>query len=89
MDPTFIAVSIVVAAILPVLIRFVKQEHFSQAVNGAIAVGVYVVAGALAVVVSNTQIDFANVTTICALFAGAGTVAYTAFWKNLETTPVR
>ncbi|MGH2512372.1 MAG: hypothetical protein ACRDGQ_06770 [Candidatus Limnocylindrales bacterium] len=72
----------VLGILLPVLIAFLKREHFSNAVNGAIALVVYVVAGAFAVLLSGTPVDVDNLVPTISIIAAAGTIAYAAFWSN-------
>lgn len=78
------SLEILVGLLLPILISFVKQRHFSQAVNGSIAVAVYAVVGVGALLASGELVSFQNLVVDIGIVTAAGTVAYTAFWKNIE-----
>jgi hypothetical protein len=72
----------VVAIFVPLLVSVLKKEHFSNTVNACIAIGVYVVVGVLAVIVSGQSFTLDNIAPAVAIFTGFGTIAYQAFWKN-------
>ncbi len=76
----------VIGFLLPVLIAFLKREHFPNAWNAFIAIAVYLVAGIGAVAISGQSFDLNNIVPSVAIFTASGTVAYQLFWKNLETS---
>lgn len=82
------AAETLVALFVPLIVSLVKQEHWPNTINGAIAIAVYVAAGAIAVVTSGQPFDMNNIVPAVTIFVTVGTVAYTAFWKNtaLEAT---
>jgi hypothetical protein len=83
MDNTTI-VETLIAAILPVLINFLKRENLPNQVNAIIAVLVYLIAGVAGVLASGQPITAQTWIATATLFVTVGTVAYTAFWKNFE-----
>ena len=72
----------VAAIFVPLLVSVLKRENLSNAVNGAIAVGVYVVVGLIAVVVSGQTFTLDNIVPAISIFTVGGTAAYTMFWSN-------
>ena len=82
------AAQTLVALFVPLIVSLVKQEHWSNTINGAVAIAVYIAAGVIAVVTSGQPFDLNNVVPAVTIFVTVGTVAYTAFWKNtaLEAT---
>lgn len=86
---------IIIGLLLPVLIRFAKRAHFDPAVNGLIAVAVYLVVGVVSPFVAGQPITADNLVIDIGIVLTAGTAGYTAFWKNLEdpsttvATPLR
>ncbi len=76
-----------IAAILPLLVGFVKQAKFAQTTNAAIALGVYVAAGVVAVIAQGHPFDLATIVPSIGVFTVGGTAAYSLFWKNIEGTP--
>lgn len=76
----------VVAFLLPVLISFMKREHFPNIYNAVIAIVIYVLAGLAAVVFSGQTFTLDNIVPAVTIFVAGGTVAYSAFWKNLEVS---
>ena len=77
-----ISIDVIVAALLPVLISFLKRLHYPDTLNAVIALAVYAVFGIAAVVLSGQSIDPNNLVPTIAIFTASGTVAYQAFWKN-------
>lgn len=77
-------IAIIVGLLLPILISFVKKQHFANATNGAIAVAVYAIVGVATLLVSGEAVSAQNLVVDIGIITTAGTVAYTAFWKNLE-----
>ncbi len=75
---------LLIAAVLPVVIRLLKNVNYPDSFNAVIALVVYVIAGTLAVVTSSQPFDLNNVIPSITLFTTVGTVAYQLFWKNLE-----
>lgn len=79
--------AVLIGAVLPLFIAFVKRAHYSNTINGIIALIVYFVVGFAYVVVSGTPLTAANLTTIIGIVTVSGTAAYTLFWSNVEDTP--
>lgn len=77
----------VVALLVPVLVSFIKQEHFPDQVNAIIALAVYALVGVAAVLVTGQTFDMNNIVPTVTLFTVEGTVAYQLFWKTLENVP--
>jgi hypothetical protein len=72
----------VVAIFVPLLVSVLKRDGFSNTVNAMIAVAVYVVVGALSVLVAGQAFTLDNVAPAVAIFVSGGTIAYELFWKN-------
>jgi hypothetical protein len=75
-----------VSLFIPIVVSFIKREHFPNAWNAIIALVVYVVAGIAAVIVSGQPFLLTNIVPSVSLFVIGGTAAYQLFWKNLETS---
>ena len=75
-------VSAIVAVFVPLLVAVIKREGWPNTVNALIAIVVYAVAGALAVLVQGQSFDLGNIIPSVAIFTGTGTIAYQLFWKN-------
>ncbi len=75
------------AAVLPLLVGFVKQAKYAATTNAAIALGVYVAAGVVAVIAQGQPFDLATIVPSIGVFTVGGTAAYTLFWKNIEGAP--
>lgn len=71
-----------VAFFIPLLVAVIKRENFPNTVNAVIAIVIYAVAGALAVLVQGQSFDLQNIIPSVAIFTGTGTIAYQLFWKN-------
>lgn len=78
-------ISVVLGFFLPILVAFIKREHFPNAWNAIIAIAVYIVFGVAAVVFSGQPFVLDNIIPSVGIFTAAGTVGYAAFWKNFET----
>ena len=72
----------VIGIFLPVLVAVVKRENFPNYVNAAIAIVVYIVAGALSVLLQAQTFDLNNIVPAVAIFTASGTIAYQLWWKN-------
>ena len=75
-----------VSLFIPIVVAFIKREHFPNAWNAIIALVVYVVAGIGAVIISGQPFLLTNIVPSVSLFVIGGTAAYTLFWKNLESS---
>lgn len=78
------AVAAIVGALLPILIAFVKQAHYPNQVNAAIAVVVYFIVGIATLLVSGQAVNAQNLVVDIGIVTTAGTAAYSAFWKNFD-----
>ena len=72
----------VVAFFAPLIVSLIKQAGWSATLNGIVAIAVYVVFGAGAVLSSGQTFTLDNIVPAVALFTTVGTTAYMAFWKN-------
>jgi Na+/pantothenate symporter len=81
LDPTTVEASI--AFFVPILVALLKQTGFPAGYNAVIAVVVYVVFGVLSVVAQGQTFDLNNIVPSVTIFVTVGTVAYTAFWRNV------
>ena len=67
----------------PLAIALFKQTGWPSSYNAIVAVLVYIVFGVAAVAVKGDPIDVNNLVPTITLITTAGTVAYTAFWRNI------
>lgn len=72
----------VIAFFAPLIVSIVKQAGWPSSVNGIIALVVYAIGGAIAVVAQGQAITLDTVVPTITLFATVGTVAYNAFWQH-------
>lgn len=87
MDQNTVAILLIISALLPVAINFAKRDHFSNAINSAIAIAVYIAVGVVTPFINGQAITFDNLVIDIGIVLGGGTAAYTAFWKNQINPP--
>lgn len=76
-------VEILVAFFTPLIVALFKQAGWPTYLNSVVAIIVYVIFGVGAVAMSGEPIDLNNIVPTVATFVAIGTVAYTAFWRNV------
>jgi len=72
----------IVALFAPLIVSLVKQTGLSSSANGFIAIALYLIFGALAVVVSGLPFTTNNFVQFSVIFTTVGTAAYYGYWKN-------
>ncbi len=72
-----------VAFFTPLVVSLIKQTGWPTWVNSVIAIIVYVAFGLGAVVLQGQTFDLDNIVPAVTLFVTIGTVAYSAFWRNV------
>lgn len=76
-------VEVLVAFFAPLLVALFKQAGWPTWVNSVVAIIVYIVFGVGAVLMAGDTFDINNIIPAVTLFVTVGTVAYTAFWRNV------
>src|SRR3954471_23792813 len=83
MDPTQNPAILLLAAVLPMLIAFVKQAGLGTQVNALIALVIYVVVGVLGALLTGGAPTLETLIPWITTVTVIGTVAYNLFWSNL------
>lgn len=87
MDPAANPAFIIFSALMPLLIALVKQSGWSSSANALIALGAYIVVGALAAVMSGEPVTAENAVSLIATATVVGSAAYQLVWRNLGAGP--
>lgn len=82
-DPATNTAFLIFSTLVPVLVALVKQAGLPHAVNALIALLVYVVVGAAAVLVSGVEFSLDNIVPAVTVLTVVGTAAYNIFWNQL------
>ena len=84
LDPALVLLGL----FMPPIVAIIKQSGFSQQINSAVALVVYLVATILWLWVRGEPISFASYTANAATLTVVGLTAYKMFWSGLGIDPV-
>ena len=77
-------IEVIIAFFAPIVVALGKQSGWPNWANGVIALVIYAIFGVLAVLVQGQPIDINNLQPAIETFVVVGSVAYAAFWKNVN-----